>query len=1016
MKTFDWSSIEIYLQNDEGKVEERAELTSNGFYLIPIKKRKNYKLMIRSAAKIYRFSPSSYGIDLASMPESEAEVKYNSQSFNFELSGFTLGHRVKFLGEKTTIDHRSKANIGVILIKDSKTVATAVTNSDGEVTFDDITPGTYDLQVNEASKKKEKFASTTYTCTYSWEKGSSCKGGIQLAGLKLSREVTLSGQPLDKGYILLKGKSGQDLSACKKDADKFQLNLPKGFECISNLQQGHFTFDSLPLGSYDAKLYFKNKYTVVEPNSIKISHPDQSNSAEALNFIGYSEGQICQLVTPKGEGIKDVEVKIDGEKQYVTDSQGKFTLNRLKLGNYYFEAVHPHYVFKPFNLIVDGDTEKVLERITADLITLCGRVDFAQTGSENSSGFNVNVQIENNDTKEKRNTKINQDGSYCYELPAGTYTVKAMITQQDKRLSVIPKERVVSLYNKPDLAVNFSREKLTIKGTIKYPFKLPQAIKDQTTISLINEKGQSVKKTSGSGEQGFQFSDLFEDGYSVRVENQNVCFKQSELKADSILGKGEEFEAKGVLVKYKTDVKFIAKINEKQAVTFSHGSHQICLPGDSKIEIQAMDHFTFKQGMNKVVVDTSNPKELKELVFEMEKVRLKGKVKLIRGSNSKVEIIKLSQLTPKSISIKVKDSVGKISTYPVTQVNDREFEYSLDTALRDKLTFQLDFKILGESLIVKPESGRFTLDRFSGKIYSLPQFRISLGKHIEGDLSKQMKDVKLTILRRQLNTGSWRAFKRFTVSGNKFKYGPYSNKYQYSIKLSKTGANFDLNEVEVKNSEDSAYKVHVSEISRLELKVVSSASGAPIPDVSVYITSTERGNYFKTSINTNQRGRALKFIHKGEYFIKSVLKEYEFDPPQSLIKIEENQKVSLTIKAKRTQFSAHGSVKSLGGFQINDIKVEATCEESDNILVESGNTDKFGNFVIKGLIPGKTYTLKAMSSNSQALMVQDVHISVGNKDSTGVGVYIIQHSLILASEWKVRALSGTLSLTGFTDT
>ena len=66
------------------------------------------------------------------------------------------------------------------------------------------------------------------------------------------------------------------------------------------------------------------------------------------------------------------------------------------------------------------------------------------------------------------------------------------------------------------------------------------------------------------------------------------------------------------------------------------------------------------------------------------------------------------------------------------------------------------------------------------------------------------------------------------------------------------------------------------------------------------------------------------------------------------------------------------------------LKVEANCEDKDNQLVESSTTDNFGNFLIKGLIPGKNYIVKVSSKSNVIMMPDFLKIQVGQKDTKGV--------------------------------
>jgi hypothetical protein len=77
-------------------------------------------------------------------------------------------------------------------------------------------------------------------------------------------------------------------------------------------------------------------------------------------------------------------------------------------------------------------------------------------------------------------------------------------------------------------------------------------------------------------------------------------------------------------------------------------------------------------------------------------------------------------------------------------------------------------------------------------------------------------------------------------------------------------------------------------------------------------------------------------------------------------------------------------VRSFGGFQVKDLKVEAACEDSENQVVEATTTDKNGSYRIKGLIPGKTYAIRVTNSSNSIVIPESVSLPIKNKDTRNV--------------------------------
>lgn len=935
-----------------------------------------------------KFSPEEYDIKLDSMDEATAIDKYNMASFNFKLAGFTLSSAVIFSGESVSspIPNKQKEGINLGLYKQNTKIASAKTNEKGSFSFNDVKTGDYEVRVEADDLSKLKLKSNSMKCKYSWEDGASCNGEIVLIGTPMKIKVTIANEKIHKGLLLLKTTSPNDLSECQKATKAANVQIPKGFTCATPIKDGSAVFEDMPFGRYQVSVQFDSPNAFVEPSLHTIDHPKDTESSKIINFEGYSKGQKCQVLTPKGTGIEGVEIKIDGEKRFVTDKQGYFTLDKIKMGSYELEAIHPNFAFFPRHVVVDGSSELSLGKISADLISLCGKVEVASKGADSSSGVQASVQIENNETREKRNTKIQQDGTYCYELPPGVYTVKPSVTQQEKHLNVVPRQRTITLLDEPAYNVDFSREKLSIKGSVSYNIPIRQSIKEKTEIQLLNQQGHQVKVYKGSGENGFEFGDLFEDGYQLKIMNPRICFEKDLIHGDDALSSGATFIAKGMQVKYKSDVRFQALVNGKVSVEFTPKKRSICIPVSGQLTLTAKDHFTFKHGMNIAQVQTDSEDEPKELVYEVDKIKLMGKLRINNfGSNLEKDI--MAKLNAQSIKLKVIHHDGKVTTVIPNRNHKGKLEYFIDVKLQDSLTIEpiIQIEDLKKRVVIEPPTGKFSISEFNGKFNSLTKFKFSIGKLVRGHFNKEVKGATVVVLRRKLKAidSDFSVFKKKLISGNLFELGPYSSKFEYGIKVLKKGVEFKIENSKTKTT-DTEFHIDVLEISELQVKVVTGPTSIPLEGVMVYVTSTDRNNYFKESLTTGKKGTIKRNIHMGQYFIKPVLKEYEFDPPQSLMKVEEGQKASLEIKAKRTQFSAKGSVKSFGTYYVDNLKVEATCEERDNMVVETSSTDKFGNFVVRGLIPGKTYNLK-VSTRDHAIIIPD-HLTfiMDSKDSVGV--------------------------------
>lgn len=124
--------------------------------------------------------------------------------------------------------------------------------------------------------------------------------------------------------------------------------------------------------------------------------------------------------------------------------------------------------------------------------------------------------------------------------------------------------------------------------------------------------------------------------------------------------------------------------------------------------------------------------------------------------------------------------------------------------------------------------------------------------------------------------------------------------YDYDLQLVKKGYELSTDKKTLKNG-DLVFDVSIVEISQLQIEITDE-QGEPKEGILVYITSISKakGDMKKLNSNTDKNGEIKLDIYKGQYYVKAVLKEYEFSPAQKLITIEEGQTERIVIKAKRT--------------------------------------------------------------------------------------------------------------------
>ena len=186
-----------------------------------------------------------------------------------------------------------------------------------------------------------------------------------------------------------------------------------------------------------------------------------------------------------------------------------------------------------------------------------------------------------------------------------------------------------------------------------------------------------------------------------------------------------------------------------------------------------------------------------------------------------------------------------------------------------------------------------------------------------------------------------------TDSDGRYKIGPLYKEFDYEIKASKDGYKIVP---EAKNP----YDFNAEKLSFLRVKIVDT-NKKPLSSVFLSLSSADRG--FKINNNTNSEGY-YDFIelYSGEYYIKPLFKEYKFEPSQKLVKILGGQHYEEILVAHRIAFSIYGKINNLNRDKVEGLYIQA-YDESTRQLQETA-IDRNGEYRLRGLIPGRKYTIK----------------------------------------------------------
>ncbi|CAI7780300.1 unnamed protein product [Closterium sp. NIES-53] len=195
------------------------------------------------------------------------------------------------------------------------------------------------------------------------------------------------------------------------------------------------------------------------------------------------------------------------------------------------------------------------------------------------------------------------------------------------------------------------------------------------------------------------------------------------------------------------------------------------------------------------------------------------------------------------------------------------------------------------------------------------------------------------------------------MEGEVFVVGPLNDDATYHVELQKAGYVF-------KALGDNSFEAQ--KLASITVKIATSAetstANEPLPSVLLSLTGDAS---FRRNEATSPGQNVFVFegLFPGSYYLRPVLKEYEFSPAARPINLQSGQEVDVAFTAKRVAFSVLGSVRSLSGAPEASVQVEARevvsgGGGSQSSHYEMAVTNEDGEYRLRGLRPGGAYLVE----------------------------------------------------------
>jgi hypothetical protein len=143
------------------------------------------------------------------------------------------------------------------------------------------------------------------------------------------------------------------------------------------------------------------------------------------------------------------------------------------------------------------------------------------------------------------------------------------------------------------------------------------------------------------------------------------------------------------------------------------------------------------------------------------------------------------------------------------------------------------------------------------------------------------------------------------------------------------------------------YSFVVGQLPKIQVKVQSEKDQTPIPSV---LLSLSGPNSYRQNKITDENGEmTFGELHPGQYYLKALLKEFQFQPSSINVDLKEQETKKIVLKSIRESFSLYGQLSSLSGELMPNLLVAARGVGNCSEYGEEGTSDEMGNFRIWAL-------------------------------------------------------------------
>jgi len=922
-KTIDFSRINVQLYSKAGSLKYETDCApNNGYFFIPVYEKGEHTIQV-SPPLGWKFSPSSVTIDI----DGVSDQCSTNVDINFVFDGFGVVGRVLTAGTET-----GPAGVTISLLTPKgdrqEVVQTTQTGPGGTYVFTAV-PGT-DHRVS-GSHPDWIFDKSMGSVSMTGDNGQA--EDLVVAGFDVRGEVLSGSDPMSGVSILLYGLDTVSLSTHCSDNVQSEAAVPAGLTQLCHVKsdtKGQFIFPVVPPGEYKLVPFYKGSHTQFEvtPSMLDLSVKSGSVRLPSPFLISGFSVQGVVLSSPSGRPVQGAEVSLSSKtdtRTVQTQSDGQYFLESLESGSYSLTAKYAGLEFPQLTADV-SPSSPTLPSLTATKYEVSGQLDFT-TASHDPARMVVFSSKGRPDVS----IPTEKTGSFLVMLPRDTYSLTVKSTPVDEQMGIVfaPITLDISVTDTPISNMYFSPVRVTVSGTVKCIGSCPDL-----SVTLKPEGfGQDSTVVAQNG--AFSFENQLPGSYMVVVDETGLCWENNmvtfNIESDPV--DNLVFKQTGWIMDVQSTHETVLKYSDSKDLSgeldipIGHSSH--CMPSSGSYKLTTSSCHIFQ------------PDTTSSSWSSGQEVRLRAVRHLVSGRVTSVE-----QIPDLQMMVTV-TSTQEVQTIALTSPENRDglFYYKFGHNANPY-----------EELTMEPIAAKFLISPTKLHVQVADDcqqdsviFTATKGLFVSGSITPALEGATVTLDSDQLD----QLVTVTTDEKGSYSLGPFPRDIKYTVKTSKLG--YVITETKPGNF---AAKKLASVLVR-----ISDVSGNQLAGVVVSLSGGETN--YRTNEQTGPNG-SLSFLalSPGEYFVKPVLKEYEFEPKSKLITVKEGAEEVVDIVGTRVAFSLFGSLTSLKGDAEAGISMEAVGQGECAKYQEEGTTGQDGKFRIRGLQPSCSYLLGLKTTKS----------------------------------------------------